>query len=233
MVLPVSKREFRKQVIITMGSTLKGFLLVLLGGVMLMGQAAYAQPQVDIPNQAAFDIVRSTTDTLLAQITENRDIYQQDTEVFFADVDGLLSTIIDYKRIARRVMAKYYKRAEPAQQDAFRVVFKRSLMKVYAKALLEYKNERIVILPPSKNKKASTKKQRVDIELYNAAGKKYPITYSMYLDKQQHWKMENVIVNGVNIGLTYRNQFARLMKVNQNDIDLVIANWTSDINADQ
>lgn len=216
-----------------MGSTLKSFLLVLLGSAMLLGQAAYAQSQTEVPNQAAFDAVRTTTDTLLAQITEKRDIYQQDTEAFYADVDGLLSTIIDYQRIARRVMAKHYKRADPAQQEEFREVFKLSLMKVYAKALLDYKNERIVILPPSKNKKVRPKKQRVDIELYNAAGKKYPITYSMYLDKQQHWKMENVIVNGVNIGLTYRNQFARLMKVNQNDIDLVIANWTSDINAEK
>lgn len=213
-----------------MGYKFKQFFCAVCFGLILVGQAGFAQAEVQ--NQAAFDTVQIATDELILKITEKREIYQQDTELFFADVDNLLSSVIDFKRIARRVMAKHYKKAEPEQHDAFLDAFKRSLLKVYAKALLEYKNERIVILPPRESSKSSAKKQRVDIELYNSGGKKYPITYSMYLNKENQWKMENVIVNGVNIGLTYRNQFARLMKVNSNDIDLVIAGWTSNVNTE-
>ena len=210
----------------------KRLFLAVLFSLVFFVQAASAQTEPGVQNQAAFDTVQVATDELIKKITENRELYQQDAELFFADVDVLLSSVIDFKRIARRVMAKHYKKAVPDQQVAFLGVFKRSLLKVYAKALLEYENERIVILPPRKSKRTSAKKQRVDIELYNAGGQKYPITYSMYRDQQDQWKMENVIVNGVNIGLTYRNQFAHLRRVNQNDIDLVIAGWTSDVNSE-
>ena len=180
-------------------------------------------------NQAAYDTVQQATDQLIEQITSKREIYLEDTEQFFADVDGLLSEVIDFKRIARRVMAKHYKKAEPDQQAEFVDVFKRSLLKVYAKALLEYNNEKIEILPPRTSTKVRPNRQRVDIEFFSNDGQMFPISYSMYLNKQGEWKMENVVVNGVNIGLTYRNQFARLMKVHGNDVDLVISGWTSDL----
>lgn len=203
-------------------------------GVMAIWIAFFAasvqaqSQQNGFPNQAAYDVVESVTDELLRQVVGKRELYKEDNELFFADVDELLSSIIDFKRIARRVMAKHYKKAEPEQRDAFEIVFKRSLLKVYAKALLDYNNERIEILPPTTKKKVSPKRQRVDIEFFNAGGKKFPISYSMFLNKQSQWKMENVVVNGVNIGLTYRNQFARLMKENKNDVGLAIVGWSSD-----
>jgi len=209
-----------------------GYVGKVLISALMMCCAVVAQAQVEqqvFANQAAYDVVQTATDNLVEQITGKRELYREDTELFYADVDSMLSAVIDFKRIARRVMAKHYKKAEPGQQGAFEAVFKRSLLKVYATALLEYNNEKIVILPPMGNKKANPKRQRVDIEFFSANGQKFPITYSMYLNKQGEWKMENVVVNGVNIGLTYRNQFARLMKVNKNDFDQVIAGWTSDV----
>ncbi len=209
-----------------------GSMVKTLFGVFLMCLVGLAQAQSSsdaFPNQAAYDVVQEATDNLIEQITGKRQQYLENNEQFFADVDGMLSSVIDFKRIARRVMAKHYKKAEPEQQDVFEAVFKRSLLKVYAKALLEYDNEKIIILPPSENKKVDLKRQRVDIEFFSAGGQKFPISYSMYLNKQDEWKMENVVVNGVNIGLTYRNQFARLMKVHGNDIDLVVSGWSSDL----
>lgn len=207
-----------------MVKALLGVFLICLAGLT----QAQESPEV-FPNQAAYDVVQEATDNLIKQITGKRQVYVENNEQFFADVDGMLSAVIDFKRIARRVMAKHYKKAEPEQQDAFEDVFKLSLLKVYAKALLEYDNEKIVILPPSSSKKVNPKRQRVDIEFFSSGGQKFPISYSMYLNKQGEWKMENVVVNGVNIGLTYRNQFARLMKVNGNDVDLVVSGWTSDL----
>jgi len=209
-----------------------GYVAKALISVLMMCCAVVAQAQDEqkaFPNQAAYDVVQTATDNLVEQISGKRELYREDSELFFTDVDGMLSAVIDFKRIARRVMAKHYKKAEPEQQSAFEAVFKRSLLKVYATALLEYNNEKIVVLPPSSSKKVHPKRQRVDIEFFSANGQKFPITYSMYLNKQSEWKMENVVVNGVNIGLTYRNQFARLMKINKNDVDLVVAGWTSDV----
>ena len=52
----------------------------------------------------------------------------------------------------------------------------------------------------------------------------------MYLNKQGQWKLINIVINGVNLGLTFRNQFRALAEEFDGDIDKVILNWTSDAN---
>ena len=58
----------------------------------------------------------------------------------------------------------------------------------------------------------------------------YPITYKVRKGKDGNWKIINIIVNGVNLGLTFRNQFRALAEEFDGDIDKVILNWTSDAN---
>jgi phospholipid transport system substrate-binding protein len=43
------------------------------------------------------------------------------------------------------------------------------------------------------------------------------------------WKMRNVVINGINIGKLFRDQFAQAMQENQNDLDKVINNWTDTV----
>ena len=204
---------------------LKRFLILIFSALLLVG------PAHALPNQAAFDIVESTTDELLQSIITNRDAYRENEQQLYQEVDNILGPVIDFKRISRRVMAKYYKRATASQREEFIKVFKKSLMRVYAKGLLELNNEKVNIVPPGKNVKAKNNKQKVDVEILLSSGKKFPVSYSMFLNGSKQWKMENVVVNGINIGLTYRNQFSRLMKVKKNDIDLVIAGWTSNVDS--
>ncbi|MBT3851933.1 MAG: ABC transporter substrate-binding protein, partial [Gammaproteobacteria bacterium] len=42
----------------------------------------------------------------------------------------------------------------------------------------------------------------------------------------------NIIVNGVNLGLTFRNQFQALAAEHDGDIEKIIRHWTSDANLD-
>ena len=47
-------------------------------------------------------------------------------------------------------------------------------------------------------------------------------------DKDGNWLIINIIVNGVNLGLTFRNQFQALAKEHNENIDEIIKHWTSD-----
>ena len=58
--------------------------------------------------------------------------------------------------------------------------------------------------------------------------KVYPAIYDMYLNDLGEWKLINIIINGVNLGLTFRNQFYSLMK-KENDLDKVIGKWIASI----
>lgn len=201
------------------------FIVILM--TFFAGMPAYA-----LPNQEAFDLVQSTTDKVFSSITEKREIFRENEQLFYQEIDALLSPVVDFERISRRVMAKYYRQATPEQREDFIKVFKQSLLKLYAKGLLDVGNEKINILPPPKGSGDDSKKQIVDVDILSASGQKYSITYSMFLNQSEQWKMENVIVNGINIGLTYRNQFSRQMEVKNNDIAQVISGWTSSITSE-
>jgi len=41
-------------------------------------------------------------------------------------------------------------------------------------------------------------------------------------------KIINIIVNGVNLGLTFRNQFQALAVTHDENINLTLQNWVSD-----
>jgi len=57
-------------------------------------------------------------------------------------------------------------------------------------------------------------------------GKSFKLTYSM-AKKESGWQVRNIIVDGINMGLTYRSQFDSSMISNDNNIDAVIDTWGS------
>lgn len=68
----------------------------------------------------------------------------------------------------------------------------------------------------------------VAMEVVASDGTVYPVSYSLRLDDDQ-WKVVNVIVNGINLGLTFRNQFDQAMRDNGRDYDAVIDGWSPDL----
>ncbi len=59
-----------------------------------------------------------------------------------------------------------------------------------------------------------------------AGGDRFQVNYSMVRNAQNKWLIRNVILDGVNLGLTYRNQFKSEMNRSSNNLDHVIANWS-------
>ena len=76
----------------------------------------------------------------------------------------------------------------------------------------------------------------VQMEVISASGNRYPVTYSMYKTAEGKWLMENVIVEGVNIGLAFRDRFGQEMEENRGQIQAVIDGWSDaveSLNLDQ
>ena len=57
----------------------------------------------------------------------------------------------------------------------------------------------------------------------NTGSSKYPISYKLR-KSQDGWKIVNIIINGVNLGLTFRNQFQALAISNNDDIESTLNN---------
>ena len=63
------------------------------------------------------------------------------------------------------------------------------------------------------------------MDIHTNSSTTIPVTYQLVLDAQGQWKVRNVLLNGINLGLTFRNQFASTVEANRGNLDKAIANF--------
>ncbi|WP_263142280.1 ABC transporter substrate-binding protein [Pseudomonas sp. RIT-PI-AD] len=189
-------------------------LLVLLAALPLVATAAPSAQQV----------VQQATDELLADLQAHKAQYQADPNAFYDALNRILGPAVDGEGIARGVMTvKYSRKATPEQVKRFEEEFKRSLMQFYGNALLEYDNQNVRVLPGA-GKQQDPDRTSVSMEIKDKKGTLYPVSYTM-VNIDGAWKVRNVIINGINLGKLFRDQFADTMQKNGNDLEKTIANW--------
>lgn len=176
---------------------------------------------------AAHDVVQQTTTTLLADLKTNKELYRTDPGAFYDALNTILGPVVDVDGISRGVMTvRYSRQASPEQMQRFQENFKRSLMQFYGNALLEYNNQDIRVLPVSGQQ--DPQRTAVNMEIKDGNGTVYPLSYTM-VSQDGTWKMRNVIINGINVGKLFRDQFSQAMQDNSHDLDKVIDNWTETV----
>lgn len=202
-------------------------LLLALATLLLIGMApARGMEPSGAATRTATEVVERTSDEMLALIEASRPYAKDDPERFYGEVEALLAPVVDFKNFARSVMAAHYKSATQEQRERFAETFKWGLVRTYALALTEFRDGEVVVVP-SERPPQSPRRESVKMEIRTSAGDVYPVVYSMALGKDGAWRMGNIIVNGVNIGLTYRSQFASAVQDQQygGDLDKVIDAW--------
>ena len=206
----------------------KGFFCfprVLLAAVCLFfGQYAFSGEVETEVRQ----VVEDSTQQLVEKLNKEKANYTENPERFYSEMDVALSALVDFKRIAARVMGKYARKATKEQRSRFLVSFKRSLYVAYSRALVESGAFEISVNDAKINPR-SDKKASVNLVVTSASGNQYPVTYSMHFAKNNEWMLENVIVNGVNVGLAFRDRFNQEVRAQKGDLDKVINGWSSKV----
>ena len=199
-------------------SILRRGLLILLAALPLMANAAAAP--------SAHDLVQDTTNRMLADLAANKEKYKQSPEAFYDALNGIVGPVVDADGISRSIMTvKYSGKATPEQMARFQENFKRSLMQFYGNALLEYNNQGITVSPA---KEEAADRTTVDMKVKGSSGSIYPVSYTL-TKIQGEWKVRNVIINGINIGKLFRDQFQDAMQRNGNDLDKTIDGWAGEV----
>ena len=181
--------------------------------------------QLILTQVSAHEYAERVHNNIIEIIQTKNQLFLQDPDLFTKEISDAFAPIVDFKRISRNVMGKYSKLATNLQQEEFSRAFENSLLDTYASTLVEFKDEKINVIPPKKPSKISDK-ARVNIEIVTSSDT-YTGRYSMYLDKAGKWKIINIEINGMNLGKIFRNQFYSLMEKNDEDINLVIQKWVS------
>lgn len=171
--------------------------------------------------------VKRISDTLVDRLVKERASYQKNPAVLNTIVKENVEPHVDFEGFARGVMGQYYRQATPAQRSTFTQTFRQSLIRTYAKGLAAYNNESYTIRPFTPGRDPSKAVVSMDFKTSNGT---IPVTYQL-IQSGDSWKVRNVSLNGIDIGLTFRNQFSSTVQSNKGNLDSAIKNFTPSADA--
>jgi phospholipid transport system substrate-binding protein len=204
-----------------MNNTLKS-LAFFLGIVCLLSNPVSASD----PHK----FIDTKAQEMVGVIRNNQELFAKDPELFKDKINIIFEPMVDFRRVGASVMGKkYYLASSKEQRIKFIESFRTSLLDTYSSTLAQWGDQKIMTIFPELSEFQKTEDVKQNLI---TSSNTYPITYKVRRDKNGNWLIINIIVNGVNLGLTFRNQFQALAKEHNENIDEVIKHWTSDANFD-
>ena len=113
-----------------------------------------------------------------------------------------------------------------AQRAQFEKNFRETLIENYGTAFAKYSNQSYTMRP---YKETGSRNPVVTIDFSNK-GDKIPVSFQL-TDAGSQWKIRNINVSGIDLGLQFRNQFAATVQRNGGNLDKAIANFKPDADA--
>jgi len=166
---------------------------------------AAAAPQRPDPREAE-RLVRRTADRLLEILRQRKAELREHPERLYELVREEVLPHFDFRRIARWVLGKHWRRATPEQRRRFVEEFRRLLVRTYARSLLDYTEARLELLPSRPGSRPGRVTVRTRI-LPPGGGEPVPVDYAMR-HGEGGWKVVDVRIGGVSLVANYRASFA-------------------------
>ena len=209
---------------------------VWLVACCLLAASAWAESSTG--GLPAYGVVEDATERVMAVVQEADAYADEDPERYYGEIQEILDPVIDFRGFARSVMGPYasserYRSLDEEgraklrdQLDRFSEVMRIGLVRTYGKGLLAFGGSRIEVVKPESD---DAEQPRVSVRqlIYNDDPEPYVLLYQMGRDKAGEWKLRNVIIESVNLGEIYRNQFQDSARKYEGDIDSVIDNWST------
>ena len=198
-----------------MNILVKQTLTASILATMLAGTAFAA------PNQTPPEFVKQVADNLIKRLQADHGKLQSNPALVKTIVRQNLDPYIDSQAFVRTVMGSYVQQSTPAQRAQFEKNFRETLIENYGSAFAKYSNQTYSMR--SYKAVPNNKNPVVTID-FNNKGEKIPVAFQL-TDKGTHWKIRNINVSGIDLGLQFRNQFAANVKRNGNNLDKAIATF--------
>ncbi|HYH37331.1 MAG TPA: ABC transporter substrate-binding protein [Azospirillum sp.] len=130
----------------------------------------------------------------------------------------LLNEGFDVPYIGRWVLGRYWNQASPQQQQEYQQLFEQLIVKTYAERFVEYSGETFKITGTRPEGESDT---MVTTQIIRPAGP--PVAVDWRVRKRDAgYKIIDVVVEGVSMGVTQRQEFASVIQSNGGKIDGLI-----------
>ncbi len=186
----------------------------------------------------AYDVVENATQRIMAVVGQAPDYIDEDPERYYNELQVILDEVVDFSGFARGVMGPFASKGYYASLDAdgkqalrdqaarFTEVMRVGLVRTYGKGLLAFGGSKVEVQRPPTIDTTSNKESIVQL-IYSDSEEPYVIHYQMRRSKSGQWKLRNLIVESINLGQVYRNQFQAAARDAKGDLDQVVDNWST------
>ncbi len=159
------------------------------------------------------EVVRGTVDGVLERLIAERAQLDAHPERIFDLIQELVTPHFDFSSMSKWVLGKSnWRNASASQRDVFVDQFRTLLVRTYAKALLEYSEEKVQYNESTKNPNSNLVTVKTEIQ-QPGGGASIPINYRMHISGGE-WKVVDVAVDGISLVRSYRGSFASEIKEN-------------------
>ena len=180
--------------------------IITISVLLLMSQFLYAENDGQtIASNSAGNLIQITAKQMLSRIEQDRSQISTNPRHVYELVDEILLPHIDFKRMSRWVLGKYWRRASVSEQDQFVAEFRNLIIRTYSTALLEYSGQEINFLPVRNNSDPNLASVRTEIR--PDSGPMIPISYDLYRNSNGEWKVYDVSIDGISLIANYRSSF--------------------------
>ena len=182
--------------------------------VALLALCGAAQPQTV---KAPEELIKEVSSDVLDTVKADTSIRAGDVQKVIALVDAKVMPYVNFQRMTASAVGRYWRQATPEQQQKLQAEFKTLLVRTYAGALAQVKEQTVQLKPF----RAKPEDQEVVVRT-EVRGKGEPIQLDYRMEKRPDgWKIYDVNVLGVWLVENYRNSFAQ--EIGANGIDGLIA----------
>ena len=155
--------------------------------------------------QAPDALIKQVSSDVLDTIKADKSIQAGDVNKVMALVDTKVMPYVNFQRMTASAVGRYWRQATPEQQKRLQEEFKTLLVRTYAGALSQVKDQTVSLKPMRSGADDNEVVVRTEVR-----GKSDPIQLDYRLEKTPSgWKIYDVNVLGVWLVENYRNSFAQ------------------------
>ncbi len=171
-----------------------------LAAVLSLG-SAHAQSEAEGPDQ----LIKRLSTEVLDTIKADKEVQAGDVRKVTSFVDGKIMPHVNFTRMTASAVGRNWRQATPEQQKRLQEEFKMLLVRTYAGALSQVRDQTVAVKPLRANPADTEVIVRSEV-----VGRGEPIQLDYRMEKTASgWRIYDLNVLGVWLVETYRTQFAQ------------------------
>lgn len=163
-------------------------------------------PKKSLERQAE-DFIQDLGDKAIKNLT-GKELTREERNKKF---EGMFVRAFDYEKIGKFVLGRYRRDAKPDEMKEYIQLFKSTIVQTYAARFGEYQEEKFKV---TSNKKVDKDVATIIVssQIIRPNDTKISIEWHLYKDKEDEFKIFDVVVEGVSMALTQRSEFNAILQ---------------------